>query len=67
MTATELKVLEDLSKKFSDLEMDCYRQMSWCKEHNFNMEREAIQYKQEAYGECRLELMFAIDKINGKS
>lgn len=58
-----IKTLDRLIKEIQDRENDCYRQMAFCNEHKFEMEREAIHYAQQAYNCCKLEAFDARDKI----
>lgn len=63
MTKREKSILDDLLKTLRDHEDECYRQMAFMNEHKFEMEREAIRYKQQAYNRSWLEVASAIDKI----
>lgn len=63
MTKKEETILNTLVKTLQDYENECYRQMAYMNEHNFEMEREAIRYKQQAYNRSWLEVASAIDKI----
>lgn len=63
MTKNEEIILRNLVKTLQDYENECYRQMAYMNEHKFEMEREAIRYKQQAYNRSWLEVAGAIDKI----
>lgn len=63
MTKNEETILTNLVKTLQDYESECYRQMAYMNEHKFEMEREAIRYKQQAYNRSWLEVASAIDKI----
>ena len=63
MTKNEDTILNNLVKTLQDYENECYRQMAYMTEHKFEMEREAIKYKQQAYNRSWLEVANAIDKI----
>ena len=63
MTKKEEAILDDLVKTLQDHENECYRQIAYMNEHEFEMEREAIRYKQQAYNRSWLEVADAIDKI----
>lgn len=64
MTKSEKAILNNLVKTLQDYENECYRQMAFMNEHKFEMEREAIRYKQQAYNRSWLEVANAIDTIN---
>ena len=66
MTKKELTILESVLKEIQDKQHECFRQMTYMREHKFNMEREAINYKQEAYNDSWLILSSAIDKLKTK-
>lgn len=63
MTKKEESILNNLVKTLQGYENECYRQMAYMNEHKFEMEREAIRYKQQAYNHCWLEVANTIDKI----
>ena len=63
MTKNEETILNNLVKTLQEYEDECYRQMAYMNEHKFEMEREAIRYKQQAYNRSWLEVANAIDKI----
>lgn len=63
MTKNEKAILDDLIKVLKDYEDECYRQMAYMNKHKFEMEREAIRYKQEAFNRSWLEVASAVDKI----
>lgn len=63
MTKNEETILNNLVKTLQDYENECYRQMAYMNEHKFEMEREAIRYKQQAYNRSWLEVANVIDKI----
>lgn len=63
MTKKEETILNNLVKTLQEYEDECYRQMAYMNEHKFEMEREAIRYKQQAYNRSWLEVANAIDRI----
>lgn len=63
MTKNEEAILNNLVKTLQGYEDECYQQMAYMNEHKFEMEREAIRYKQQAYNRSWLEVKRAIDKI----
>ena len=63
MTKNEETILNNLVKTLQNYENECYRQMAYMNEHKFEMEREAIRYKQQAYNRSWLEVANAVDKI----
>ena len=63
MTEKEETILVNIVKTLQDYENECYRQMGYMNEHKFEMEREAIGYKQQAFNRSWLEVANAIDKI----
>ena len=63
MTKKEETILTNLVKTLQDYENECYRQMAYMNEHKFEIEREAIRYKQQAYNRSWLEAASAIDRI----
>lgn len=63
MTKKEETILNNLVKTLQEYEDECYRQMAYMNEHKFEMEREAIRYRQQAYNRSWLEVASAIDKI----
>lgn len=63
MTKNEETILNNLVKTLQDYENECFRQIAFMNEHKFEMEREAIRYKQQAYSRSWLEVASAIDKI----
>ena len=63
MTKNEETILNNLVKTLQDYENECFRQIAFMNEHKFEMEREAIRYKQQAFNRSWLEVANAIDKI----
>ena len=63
MTKKEETILNNLVKTLQNYENECFRQMAYMNKHKFEMEREAIRYKQQAYNRSWLEVASAIDKI----
>lgn len=63
MTKNEKEILDGLVKTLQDYENECYRQMAFMNEHKFELEREAIRYKQQAFNRSWLEVASAINKI----
>lgn len=64
MNKEEKAILKNLVKTLQNYEDECYRQMAFMNEHKFEIEREAIRYKQQAFNRSWLEVSSAIDKIN---
>ena len=63
MTNRELSILDSILREIQGKEYECFRQMAYMKEHKFEMEREALKYKQEAYNDSWLIVSSAIDKL----
>ena len=63
MTKNEETILNNLVKTLQEYEIECFRQIAFMNEHKFEMEREAIRYKQQAFNRSWLEVANAIDKI----
>lgn len=63
MTKDEETILNNLVKTLQEYENDCFRQIAFMNEHKFEIEREAIRYKQQAFNRSWLEVADAIDKI----
>lgn len=63
MTQEEIKILENLEKEIQEKEDYCFQQISFCKKHVFDMEAAALEYRRGAYHQCRLEIIYAIDKL----
>lgn len=63
MTKNEETILSNLVKTLQEYENECFRQMAFMNEHKFEMEREAIRYKQQAFKRSWLEVANAVDKI----
>ena len=63
MTKNEETILNNLVKTLQEYEEDCFRQIAFMNEHKFEMEREAIRYKQQAFNRSWLEVANAIRKI----
>ena len=58
------EILKKVIKDIQDLENESYRQMVYMNEHKFEMEREAIRYRQQAFNRSWLMVSNALDKIN---
>ncbi len=63
MTKNEETILYNLVKTLQEYENDCIRQIAFMNEHKFEIEREAVRYKQLAYNHSWLEVARVIDKI----
>ncbi len=63
MNKSEETILNNLVKTLQEYENDCFRQIAFMNEHKFEMEREAIRYKQQAFNRSWLEVADTIDKI----
>jgi hypothetical protein len=63
MTKNEETILNNLVKTLQEYEKECFRQIAFMNEHKFEMEREAIRYKQQAFNRSWLEVANAIDEI----
>ena len=66
MTKEELKILENLEKEIKEKEDFSFSQMAFCRKHKFEMEAAALEYRREAYHQCRLEVMAAIDELKNE-
>lgn len=66
MTKEELKILENLEKEIKEKEDFSFPQMAFCRKHKFEMEAAALEYRREAYHQCRLEVMAAIDELKNE-
>ena len=64
MNKEEKAILKNLVKTLQNYEDECYRQMAFMNKHKFEIEREAIRYKQQAFNRSWLEVSGAIDEIN---
>lgn len=64
MTTNEKAILDDLVRKLRNFTTECARQIVYMKEHKFEMECEALRYKQEAFERCWVVVAYAVDKIN---
>lgn len=58
-----LNSLDALIKEIQAKEDECYRQMAYMNEHKFEMEREAIRYRQQAYNLCWLMVASKRDEV----
>lgn len=63
MTKKEQAILESLVNRIRGYEDECFREIAFCNTHKFELEREAIRYKQQAYNRCWLEVSNTIDKL----
>lgn len=63
MTKRELSILDSALREIQSMKHECFRQMAYMKEHKFEMERLALNYKQEAYNDSWLIISSAIDKL----
>lgn len=63
MTQEELKILENLEKEIKEKVDFCLSQMAFCQDHKFEIEAAALVYRGEAYHQCRLEVMNAINEL----
>ena len=66
MTQEELKILENLEKEIREKEDFSFSQIAFCRKHKFEMEAAALKYRRDAYHQCRLEIMVAIDELKKK-
>ena len=66
MNTKEKKEIESVIKKFENWETGCLTQMAWCHKHNFLLENMAMDYKRNAYNDCKIELMNLLDKLTKK-
>lgn len=55
--------LLNLEKKLMGFENDCFTEMSYCRKHNYNLEAEALRYRQEAFNKSWLEVFSTRDRI----
>lgn len=58
------EILQKVIKDIQDLENESFRQMAYMNEHKFEMEREAIRYRQQAFNRSWLMVSNALDEIN---
>lgn len=65
MTKNEETILNNLVKTLQDCENECFRAIAYMNEHKFEIEREAVRYKQQAFNHSWLEVANAIDEIKG--
>lgn len=63
MTKTEKSILENALDEIKKKELECFREMAFLKEHNFEAERLAASYQQRAYNDAWLILFSALDKL----
>lgn len=63
MTQQELKILEKVEKEIKENVDFCLSQMAFCQDHNFEIESAALVYRGEAYHQCRLKVMNAINEL----
>jgi hypothetical protein len=56
-------ILEKLQNDFQEKETKCFEDMAFMRKHNFEMEANAIKYKQEAYNDAWLAIFNEIDKL----
>lgn len=66
MTKEEQAILESLKNRIRDYEYECYREIAFCNTHKFELEREAIRYRQQAYNRCWLEVSSTIEKLKNE-
>ena len=65
MNGTKVKeILQNVIKDIQEKENECYRKMAYMNEHKFEIEREAVRYKQQAYNRSWLIVADALDKIS---
>lgn len=58
-----LGILNSLVIEIQKEEDECFSQMAYMSEHKFELEREAIHYRQQAYNRCWLKVASKRDKI----
>ena len=63
MTKTERSVIEKALDEIKAKETECFREMAFMKQHNFEAERLAASYQQSAYNDAWLILSIALDKL----
>ena len=63
MTQEELKILEKVEQEIREKEDNCFNQMVFCRKHKFEIESAALVYRGEAYHQCRLKVMNAINEL----
>lgn len=59
-----INLLKAIEKEFQDKENECFEQILYMQEHNFNMEEEALRYKQKAYNDAWLTISRYINKVD---
>lgn len=57
-------VIQKAIREIQDNEEECYRKMAYMNEHKFELEREAIRYRQQAFNRSWLIVSSALDEIN---
>lgn len=63
MTKKERSVIEKALDEIKKKELECFREMAFMKQHNFEAERLAASYQQEAYNDAWLILSSVLDKL----
>lgn len=63
MTYDEVKILEKVEEEIKEKVDFCFSQMAFCRRHKFEIEAAALEYRGEAYHQCRLKVMNAIDEL----
>ena len=63
MTEQETKLLKDLVVEFSRYEDECINEIHFLEEHNFNIQKEVVDIKRQAYHDCYRELRRVVDKL----
>lgn len=58
-----IKILQKAVNEIKEHEDECYREMAYLNEHKFEMEREAVRYKQEAFSKSWVIVSVALDSI----
>jgi len=59
-----IRQLEELRTYVQDKLEQTYSKMGFAKQHNFQMEAQALQYKIDAYSDINGEILMLIHKLN---
>ena len=58
-----LQILDELIRDIKRKEEHTFEQIGFCNNHNFEIEREALRYQQQAYLNCWLDLTDVRERI----
>jgi len=66
MTEKETKILTDLVEKFGLYEDECSNEIHFLAEHNFNIQKEVVDFKRQAFHTCYRELRNVVEHLQSK-